>query len=574
MTKWQQRVLAATLLVSLSAFTPAPANAGRDSPATLPAPQVVPASKRVFMVSDSVGLGAKTAMMSAFPSDWQVTVTGKPALFVEQLVSQYVQYQPLSMFGDSAIVAAGYNYPYWDPPRFDRSIDTMVNALKAKGVKRIFWVTVREVKPAFFSGWNSLSSNYKILYGKYPQLNGQLRAALGRHPELSLIDWADVSDRTGLTYDAIHLNTTGAGIYAQLAATTVGKAATRKPAGTITEITVAGSSGVPADAAAVSLNLTSFAPRTGGFLTAYPCGGPRPIVSNVNFRPSQTVASAAIVPIGVDGKVCVYQSTEAHVIVDVNGAFGADSGFIALTPTRAIDTRGAAAPPPNTALTVHLGAISGAPTGAFTAVVNLTVLGGGLGADVRLYTCGTAAPYFPSRAISAGLIQNLTMVVATDESGDVCVTTSNAVHVLVDLFAAFPPEAEFSPIPAQRLVDTRYVGGVLVGGTQRSQQISGLLGVPASPVPTGTVLTLTMVAPVGIGFGTMFPCTPSVPTASMLNVVPNHTQTNSVVTSLSATGAVCIYSSISTHYLLDVSGWSGSAFTPLTPARLLDTRFA
>ena len=51
--------------------------------------------------------------------------------------------------------------------------------------------------------------------------------------------------------------------------------------------------------------------------------------------------------------------------------------------------------------------------------------------------------------------------------------------------------------------------------------------------------------------------------------MPNHTQTNSVVTSLSATGTVCIYSSISTHFLLDVSGWSGSAFTPLTPARVL-----
>lgn len=58
----------------------------------------------------------------------------------------------------------------------------------------------------------------------------------------------------------------------------------------------------------------------------------------------------------------------------------------------------------------------------------------------------------------------------------------------------------------------------------------------------------------------------------MLNVVPNHTQTNAVVTSLSATGTICVYTSVTTHYLLDVSGWSGTAFIPLTPARLLDTR--
>ncbi len=103
-------------------------------------------------------------------------------------------------------------------------------------------------------------------------------------------------------------------------------------------------------------------------------------------------------------------------------------------------------------------------------MVNLTVLGGGQGADVRLYTCGTPAPHFSSRGISAGFIQNLTMVVATDESGDVCVTTSHSVHVLVDLFAAFPPDADFAPLPAQRLVDTRYVGGVLVGGTSAANR--------------------------------------------------------------------------------------------------------
>ena len=64
-----------------------------------------------------------------------------------------------------------------------------------------------------------------------------------------------------------------------------------------------------------------------------------PIVSNLNFVPDQTVASAAIVPVGANGKVCVYQSADSHVLVDLNGAFAADSGFIALAPARAIDTR-------------------------------------------------------------------------------------------------------------------------------------------------------------------------------------------------------------------------------------------
>lgn len=48
------------------------------------------------------------------------------------------------------------------------------------------------------------------------------------------------------------------------------------------------------------------------------------------------------------------------------------------------------------------------------------------------------------------------MVVTTNANGDVCITRSKAIHVLVDLFAAFLPEADFHPVLAQRLVDSRY----------------------------------------------------------------------------------------------------------------------
>lgn len=565
--RWRVATAAVLVLTTLCAPTAAPLQAA-------PRPEAAPASKRVFMVSDSVGLGAKTAMPKAFPAAWDVTVTGKPALFVENLVSQYVQYQPLSAFGDNAIVAGGYNYPYWDTVRFDRSIDLMVDTLVAKGVKRVFWVTVREVSPAYFSGWNSLSSNYKLLYSKYPILNGQLRDATRRHPELSIIDWASIADRTGLTYDAIHLNPVGAASYSAIAAATITGAPSRRPAGTVTEFTVAGVAGVPADSAAVSLNLTSLLPRTAGWLTAYPCGGAMPTVSNLNFQPSQTVASAAIVPIGIDGKVCIYQSTDAHVLVDLNGAFGAESGFQQLTPGRALDTRISGSTPPQAVRTVNLSTVVGAPSGPFTAVVNFTILGGANGGVAWLYTCGATQPGYPSRTIAPGRVQNVTMVVSTDAAGSICVKTSQSAHVLVDLFGAFAPDADMHPITSQRLVDTRYVGGVIGAGTVRSVQVSGIGNVPGAPVPAGAVLTLTLVQSQQPGWATVFACTPGVPNTSVINVEPNHEQSNAVVTSLSATGSVCIYPSIGTHATIDVSGWSGSAFLPLAPTRLVDTRIA
>lgn len=528
-------------------------------------------SKRVFMVSDSVGLGAKTAMPAAFPADWEVTVTGKPAQFVEQLVTNYVDPLPASAFGDYAIVAGGYNYPYWDPARFDRSIDQMVNALVAKGVKHVFWITMREVKPQYYAAWNSLTANYKLLYSVYPYANSRIKAALDRHPEMSIIDWAATADQFGLTYDAIHLNTAGAALYSGIAAGTILNVATRRHAGTTTEFTVAGVGGVPTDASAVSLNITAVSPRTAGYLTAYPCGGTMPIVSNLNFVPDQTIASAAIVPVGIDGKVCVYQSADSHVIVDLNGAFAADSGFIPLLPGRAIDTRNGPPPPANVPLVVHLGAIAGAPAGAFTAVVNLTGIGGDAAAGARLYPCDAAPPAQVARTIAAGVVQNLSTVVATDGNGDVCVTVSQPAHVLVDLFGAFPPSASFQAITPQRLLDTR--GGYpLFGGTPLAVQVSGVGGVPASPLPSGAVLALTMVNPVGPGWATVYPCATGQPNTSMINVVSNHEQTNAVIPALDAAGAVCLFSSTTSHVLVDVSGWSGAAFLPLTPTRLVDTR--
>ena len=67
-------------------------------------------------------------MPAAFPADWQVTVDGTPALFVEQLESKHVRTEMAAtsrVFGDYAIVAGGYNYPFWDPARFDRSVDSI-----------------------------------------------------------------------------------------------------------------------------------------------------------------------------------------------------------------------------------------------------------------------------------------------------------------------------------------------------------------------------------------------------------------------------------------------------------------
>jgi hypothetical protein len=93
----------------------------------------------------------------------------------------------------------------------------------------------------------------------------------------------------------------------------------RRPAGSTYELRVAGRGGVPLDAVAAMLNVTAVLPSTGGFATVYPCGRPRPLASNLNFGPGDVIPNAVLVKLGTSGKVCLYTSATADLVVDVNG---------------------------------------------------------------------------------------------------------------------------------------------------------------------------------------------------------------------------------------------------------------
>ena len=97
---------------------------------------------------------------------------------------------------------------------------------------------------------------------------------------------------------------------------------------------------MPANASAVVLNLTSAEARGTGFLTAWPCGTPRPNASNLNYGVGAPVANSAIVKVGTGGKVCLFTGdTDTELIADVNGWFPANSNYSAITPQRLLDTR-------------------------------------------------------------------------------------------------------------------------------------------------------------------------------------------------------------------------------------------
>jgi endosialidase-like protein len=84
---------------------------------------------------------------------------------------------------------------------------------------------------------------------------------------------------------------------------------------------IQGQCGIPAKALAVSLNVTATNTQGPGFLLLYPQGGVQPLVSTLNYVGGETVANAAIVPLGPGGLTIVAGVSGTELILDVNGYF-------------------------------------------------------------------------------------------------------------------------------------------------------------------------------------------------------------------------------------------------------------
>lgn len=103
----------------------------------------------------------------------------------------------------------------------------------------------------------------------------------------------------------------------------------RLGAGQIVEIPVSSIGGLPADPRAVLANITTVEASANGFITAFPCGTTTPNSSSLNYATGTVSGSAVIAPLG-SGRLCVFSSARAHVIVDLLGVWVPTPGS---TPT-------------------------------------------------------------------------------------------------------------------------------------------------------------------------------------------------------------------------------------------------
>lgn len=109
-------------------------------------------------------------------------------------------------------------------------------------------------------------------------------------------------------------------------------------------IQVTGRCNVPEGTRAAALIVTATEATAPGFVTVWPAGGARPVVSNLNVIRGNTVANSAVVQLSASGAIDVYTQTPVEVVIDVTGAFlpsaSATAGrFVPVEPQRLLDTR-------------------------------------------------------------------------------------------------------------------------------------------------------------------------------------------------------------------------------------------
>jgi hypothetical protein len=119
-----------------------------------------------------------------------------------------------------------------------------------------------------------------------------------------------------------------------------------------------------------------------------------------------------------------------------------------------------------------------------------------------------------------------------------------------------------------------YTGEKPTAGQTVDLQIGGVAGVPANGV-SAVVFNVTATDATAPGFVTVWPTGQALPTASSLNLgAVGATAPNQVTVPIGTGGKVSFFTQSGTHLLADLAGYYtvSSGFTPLTPARILDTR--
>jgi hypothetical protein len=245
------------------------------------------------------------------------------------------------------------------------------------------------------------------------------------------------------------------------------------------------------------------------------------------------------------------------------------------------------------AIDVPVAGVGNVPASATAAVLNVTAATATAPGFLTVFPAGAVRSETSNVNFEPGEpIANL-VVEPLSSSGAVSIYNGSAgtTSVDVDLEGYVSSSGSgFTPITPLRVCDSRSGNPSNLSGL--ASQCNGHTLAANTPFPvemTGTglipqgasaaVVNLTVVNPTADGFLSVYAdgsITPP-PSSSNVDFTKGQVIANSDVVGLSRTGAIDLYSNAATDVVVDVEGYysgSGSQYTPLSPARIADTRCA
>jgi hypothetical protein len=358
----------------------------------------------------------------------------------------------------------------------------------------------------------------------------------------------------------------------------VGAFATPWNPGTTREVTVAGVGGVPANATAVTLNVTVTATTSSSFLTIWPKGSTQPTSSNLNWVAGQTIPNAVTAKVGAGGKVNIYNpSGDAHVLIDVVGYYdtsGTGAGLTAQAPSRVLDSRpppeqvGPYATPwgPGTDREVTVAGVAGVPADAEAVVLNTTVTGTTAESFLSIYPNGSAKPTASNLNWKPGVTIPNAVTVKVGTGGKIRVfNNSGSAHVIIDVVGYFKTGSgdAFHPVSPVRFQDSRPAPETVGAhstpwGSNTSRSVAVTTG---GAVPSGAKAVLanvTVTSASAESFLTVWNTGAAKPTASNLNWRAGTTIANAVTAKVGTANSISVFNNSGTvHVIADVAGWYG-----------------
>jgi hypothetical protein len=339
---------------------------------------------------------------------------------------------------------------------------------------------------------------------------------------------------------------------------------------------------VPAEATAVTGNLTVTQQSSLGFLFIGPVAMNNPTSSTLNFPLGDDRANAVTVALGAGGTLSVTYAAPtlgptAHVIFDVTGYFVPEpSGarYMPLTPTRLLDSRyGTGLSGAFSSHVARTFQVTGSvvPVIATAVTGNLTVTQQTRNGFLYIGPVPMNNPTSSTLNFPLGDDRANAVTVALGAGGTLSVTYAAPIlgptaQVIFDVTGYFTPDisgATYHALNPTRLLDSRYgtgLSGAFSSHGARSFQVTGSV-VPAGAVAVTGNLTVTQQS--RNGFLYIGPVAMNNPTSSTLNFPLGDDRANAVTVALGAGGTLSVTYAAPTlgptaHVIFDVTGY----FTP------------